>query len=209
MRKEKGVKVLLVLLLCIFMTQIPGEGFLSGTTETYAASAKSGLKKEKGKYYYYSKGKKVKNTWKTVKKGGKSYRYYFSSNGAAYAGKTVNGVKTPAVKTIKGKKYAFDVNGRMIKGVCVIKYKFYHFHPKTGVYDAVTTKALRNAAQSQGTSETLRSLLKKYAGNPKKTSVAQGCFGDGMDVVCYYSNFVVNYYKDQTGKEIVLDFAGL
>ena len=31
-----------------------------------AAKVKNGLKKEGGQYYYYVKGKKVKNTWKTV-----------------------------------------------------------------------------------------------------------------------------------------------
>ena len=31
-----------------------------------AVSVKNGLKKEQGKYVYYVKGKKVKNTWKTV-----------------------------------------------------------------------------------------------------------------------------------------------
>ena len=84
------------------------------------AAGKKGLVKEGKKYYYYQKGSKVKNTWKKVKDKGVAYKYYFGSDGAAYAGKKAK----PAIKKIKGATYAFDEKGRMIKGVVFIEKKF-------------------------------------------------------------------------------------
>lgn len=47
--------------------------------EVSAKTVKKGLKQEKGKYYYYQKGVKVKNKWITIGKK----KYYFQKNGAA------------------------------------------------------------------------------------------------------------------------------
>ena len=61
-------------------------------------------KKEGGQYYYYVKGKKVKNTWKTVTVANKTtgkkmtYRYYFSNTGKAYKGGTFFGENYLLVK---------------------------------------------------------------------------------------------------------------
>lgn len=65
------------------------------------ATVKQGLKKENGKYYYYSNGKAVKNTWKTVN----GNRYYFNSKGYAV---------TYSAK-IDGKLYVFKTNGQLVK----------------------------------------------------------------------------------------------
>ncbi len=65
-----------LLLLCLTLTMVP-------QVSVSAASGKQGLVKEKNNLYYYnSKGKKVTNTWETVK--GK--KYYFGENGAAKKG---------------------------------------------------------------------------------------------------------------------------
>lgn len=63
---------------------------------------KTGLYKEKGKYYYYVNGKKIKNQWKTVK--GK--RYYF---GSKYYAVTYH-------NKIGGKIYVFDTAGKLLTG---------------------------------------------------------------------------------------------
>lgn len=69
------------------------------------AKKKSGLKKEKGNYYYYKNGKKVKKKWLTVKKK----KYYFTKNGAAATGWT----------KISGKAYYFNNKGVMQKSKTV------------------------------------------------------------------------------------------
>jgi hypothetical protein len=181
---------------------------LSEPVTVEAAAVKNGLKKENGKYYYYVNGTKVKNTWKTVKttSNGKtvSYKYYFGSNGAAYAGKTVYGVRTPVIKKINGKVYAFDVNGRMATGARVINGKFYVFNSKTGVYDKATTSTYRKAAAYRKDSKALKKLL----GKASKTETSDSCYGDGIDVVRYYTYYIVSYFRDAKGKEIVLGISG-
>ena len=69
---KKWTKKILAAVLCLMMLQIPaaepliGVKTLNGPSTAKAAKVKNGLKKEGGQYYYYVKGKKVKNTWKTV-----------------------------------------------------------------------------------------------------------------------------------------------
>lgn len=199
----KKWKRILAVMICVLFVQVP----LTALSEPVAveAAVKSGLKKEKKQYYYYVKGKRVKNTWKTVKvksKGKKvSYRYYFGKNGAAYKGKKSNGVVIPAVKRIKGKYYGFSNTGRMVKGTYYIKNKLYSFSSKNGVYNASATKKLRNAAVRGKDAKTLRKLL----GKPAKTKTySYSCYGDGKDVLLYYSHVIVALFKDKTGKEIIV-----
>lgn len=121
-----------------------------------AAKVKNGLKKEGGQYYYYVKGKKVKNTWKTVTVANKTtgkkmtYRYYFSNTGKAYKGGTFFGENYLLVKKIGGKYYGFNRYAQMVKGVYYSAYGqsragFYAFNTKTGVYDAITSSRLRKS----------------------------------------------------------------
>lgn len=69
---KKWTKKILVAVLCLMMLQMPAAEPLIAVQTVQAASTakvakvKNGLKKEGGQYYYYVKGKKVKNTWKTV-----------------------------------------------------------------------------------------------------------------------------------------------
>lgn len=81
-----------------------------------AASDKNGLIKEKGKYYYYVKGKKVINSWKKIN----GYSYYFTGTGRAV---------TSYIR-LNGKAYVFESNGHLLrKGKSVFyklgKYTFY------------------------------------------------------------------------------------
>lgn len=45
------------------------------------AAAKTVLK---NKYYGYENGKRVRNQWRTIKVGNRSFRFYFDKNGRAY-----------------------------------------------------------------------------------------------------------------------------
>lgn len=203
----KKLKKLVIFALCLMLLQVPVTHITQPVT--VQAAVKSGLKKERGKYYYYSNGRKIRNQWKTIKVKikGKTYpyRYYFGKDGAAYKGTKRYGVEVPAVKKINGKYYGFSSKSRMVKGTYVINGKFYIFNKKTGVYEAAGSKKVRSAAKYQKDSAALRKYLRK----PKKTFNADSCYGDGKDVICYYDHFMVCYFKDYKGKEIVLDFAAI
>ncbi len=80
---------------------------------------------EKGTNYYYvdSNGKLLRDAWKAVAidpADRKNYRaqywwYYFGNDGKAY--KSNGGPLTEdQIRTIEGKKYAFDTSGRMLYG---------------------------------------------------------------------------------------------
>lgn len=132
MKKWKRIFAVILCLLCV---QVPVVSE-AGAVQVQAATVKSGLKKENGKYYYYSKGKKIKNTWKSISttSNGKkvTYKYYFGKDGAAYAGKKVNGATQPALKKISGCYYAFDSYGRMMKGTYAISGIYRTFSSSTG-----------------------------------------------------------------------------
>ena len=199
----KKWKKILAVMLCLLFVQAPVIS-MTEPVAVEAATVKSGLKKEKGKYYFYVKGNKVKNTWRTikVKSNGKtvSYRYYFGKDGAAYMGRRVGGVNVPIVRNVNGKYYAFGTTARMVKGIYVINDKFWSFNSKTGVYEPGMSKQLRKASAYEKNAATLRKLL----GKPGKTEVLDSCYGDGKDLMLYYPNFVVNLFKNTKGKEIVL-----
>ena len=126
---KKWTKKILAAVLCLMMLQIPAAEPLIAVQTVQAASTakaakvKNGLKKEGGQYYYYVKGKKVKNTWKTVTVANKTtgkkmtYRYYFSNTGKAYKGGTFFGENYLLVKKIGGKYYGFNRYAQMVKGV--------------------------------------------------------------------------------------------
>ena len=208
--KMKKCKKILILVLCLLMVQIPVLT-VSPAETVQAATVKSGLKKEKGKYYYYEKGKKVQNTWKTIKtkENGKtvSCRYYFGKNGAAYAAGKSYGKYNVAVKKIKGVQYGFDTRGRLVKGIYVSgdNMKFYAF-TKKGVYDSKKSSALRKAAKYGADAAALRKLL----GKPLKETTSDSCMtipGTDIaltDVILTYNTFTVSLgrYPDGT-KEMI------
>ncbi len=106
----KKWKKVLVFLICLLFVQAPAV-HLTAPVQA-AARTKTGLVKENGKYYFYnSNGAKVKSKWKSVKAAnGKTYRYYFSSDGSALTGTRT----APLLKKIGGKYYAFNSQGRAI-----------------------------------------------------------------------------------------------
>lgn len=80
--------------------------------------AKDSLIEDDSEYYYVNEdGAMVKNTWKYLKDtdDGDSRWYYFGSDGKAYRNKDSK-MDTSDLKTINGKKYAFDEEGKMLYG---------------------------------------------------------------------------------------------
>ena len=77
----------------------------------------------KTRYYYVDQyGAMVKNTWKAVAKDdgndnldAEYWWYYFGSDGKAYTNDSSK-VSSSQIKTIDGKKYAFDEEGHMLYG---------------------------------------------------------------------------------------------
>ena len=115
----KRLKLFFMAMVMLFAVQICT---VSVTCETQAATTtatvkkKTGLYREKGKYYYYTKGRKIRNQWKTVK--GK--RYYF---GPKYYALTYH-------NKIGSRIYVFDTAGRLLNRktsriVNVGKYSYY------------------------------------------------------------------------------------
>ncbi len=197
MRKCK--RILLLLLLCLGFSQMaamPGIG-----PATAKAAAKEGLKTEKGKIYFYVKGKKIKNKWKTVGED----KYYFDKTGAAITGKKSGSIVIPKVYKISGKSYGFDNKGRMVKGLYVINDEFYLFSSRDGAYKSSTTKQLRAAAKTGQKTTTLLALLKKLVGDPlSREDYPDSCYGDGKDSVLYYSGFMVQLFTDKKGKTTIV-----
>lgn len=129
MRLRKGM-LFLTLLLCVGISCVNAEakakknGWLKQSGKTYYYNAKGqkakGLKKIKGKYYFFDKqGVLYKKGWKAVK--GKKY-YFSKKNGAASTG---------AVKIGK-KKYLFTEKGRLC-GTGIQKYGKKYYYTKKGI----------------------------------------------------------------------------
>lgn len=92
MRKREKCQRTAALLLAMCMT-IPGALDLQAAAETDASDIavnKSGLTSEGGKYYFYYRGKKLKNKWKTIG----TRRYYFGADGGAKTGWYTIGTKS-------------------------------------------------------------------------------------------------------------------
>ena len=178
----------------------------NGAAYAAASGQKTLVKKIKGKYYGFDvKGRMRTSTFCNVKlKKGKTtvtYRYYFGSNGAAYAGKKVYGVKEIAVKKIKGKYYGFNLNGNMVKGTWVRDGKFYVFDKRTGIYRAADSKRLRIASKARSSATALINQL----GKPKSMkTLSYTCYGDGTEMFYYYDNFYADIFKDRTTGQLIV-----
>ncbi|MEI3339492.1 MAG: hypothetical protein V8R80_05655 [Eubacterium sp.] len=214
----------MVAALAIPCSIVTGSDAYAATTST---TAKNGLKKVKGKYYYYQNGKKIKSKWKTIK--GK--KYYFKKSGEAAVltckikgkyyifnkkGQLVT-PKSTKIVTIgnekyrvnakgqavggwtKSKKYRFYENGKMVTGIEVFNEKFYYFNA-SGKYNAEKTAQLRKAAKYEKDFSDLKALI----GEPKKAKYYDGCYGDGKDGILTYDKFTVYTYKATDGSEIFM-----
>lgn len=199
-----------LMIFCLLFASVSAVYWLTPVSAEAADTnaAKTGLVKEKGKYYFYvvnkdGKSEKITNKWRSVKvtSNGKTstYRYYFGKDGAAYAGSVKLGVKTPAIRKVGTKYYGFDTYARMIKGIYVINDKFYAFNSKTGVYDSAKSSKLRKAYGYQKKAATLKKLL----GKPEKTENVTGCYGNGKEHILHYQNFVLNTGETAKGVEVI------
>lgn len=186
----------------------------------------TGLKKEKGAYYYYKNGKMQKSKWIEVG----SSRYYFRSNGkAAVAPTRIKGVwyvfakngklqkgKAGVIKVdgasyrVKkdgsarkgwdGKKLYLD-NGRMATGVVLYEDKLYAFSGKGVVNDSLSKK-LRSAAKVDKDAKQLLALLNKVE-KPQKIRSEESCYNlngmTGKDVMYVYATCTLSFFKGSDG----------
>ena len=173
------------------------------------AAEKSGLVKSKKKYFYYKKGKKVKNKWLNVKVKGTKYRFYFGKNGAAYTG----------VKKIKGKTYCFNAKAQMQKN-CWYKKTYYlgtsgaaytgfraidgllYAFGENGKLDAEKTQFLQQCSRQGADAAALKAVI----GEPIRTSYMPSCMTyegqSGDDGIWEYGDFSVYTFR-YGEKEIV------
>lgn len=203
----KKVKLCIAALLLGICLQVPAAVVMEAPRAE--AAAKSGLVKSNKKYYYYKKGKKVKNKWVNVKVKGKTYKYYFGKNGAAYTG----------VKTIKGKIYCFNAKARMQKS-CWYKKKYYlgsngaaytgiraidgvlYAFGENGVLDSAKTQLLQQNSTQGADAAALKAIL----GEPVRSSYSASCMTyegqAGDDGIWEYENFTIYTFR-YGEKEIV------
>lgn len=204
----KKLKRFLAVLLCLVLVQAPVQ-LVSQTTEVQAAtgSPKFYYDKEDGKYYYQdADGTLVKKAWRTVKKTGA--KYYFGSDGAAYAAEKFDDSNyNIVVKKIGSRKYGFDNKGRMVKGLWVdMRGNCYYFSPKTGALATATTAKYQKAAKEGVNPATLRKMLDKLE-KPKKISKFDSCYrpnGNGIKVI--YRHYYLEIFRYNTGKQVVAGF---
>lgn len=181
-------------------TAAPRQAAAAGTQ-----AKKSGLQKEGKQYFFYAKGKKVKNQWKKVGK----YKYYFGKKGAAKKGLCI----------IKGKRYYFDKKCRMVKnrwykktyyfdgkgravtGIQCIKKnyvcKLYYFD-QNGKIDQ-SRQAILDAYNNNQMYQKSIAPLKAVLGEPLKIEYPEdrGCMGAGRDVIVYYKGFRILGNEDK------------
>ena len=202
----KKWKKLLIPALCAFMLQTPvitnAATANSNAVSVYKDPAvttakKNGIYTEKGKKYYYVNGVKKKNCWD------KSKKYYFGSNGAAYAAPKVYGSKqNVVVKKIGKKYYGFDRNGcKVKKGVYADKKGTLYYFDKNGVRVTKKSTQLKKASKYMANAKTLRKLL----GKPSATRTASSCMpGISKDVNLTYAHVYVQLGKKSNGSEVVV-----
>lgn len=208
MRKIKLCAAAIALGLCL---QIPAAGLSQVTVQ--AAEQKKGLVKVKKKYYYYSKGKKVKNRWVTVKVNGKKQRYYFGKNGAAYTGvkkikkktyyfnKKGQMQKNCWYRSGKKKQYYFNSKGTALTGICPVGKSLYWFE-SDGRLNQEKTKLLAQHTVAGADMESLKALI----GEPEKAEYMASCMGPGDDGILQYQGFTIYTYREGA-KETVQGFA--
>ena len=186
-------------------------------------AGKVGLVYEKGAYYYYDKGSKVKNAWRTVK--GK--RYYFTSNGKAatysvkvkgayYVFDAAGRLQTPSstkLVTVGSRVYRvaksgkavpgwssdgtmrFDATGQLLCGIKLVGGSLYAAS-SSGIYDADLTSKLRQAAAKGQPAADLKALL----GTPKRTIYSKSCSFAGDDGLWMYDGFAVLTARPSNGE---------
>ena len=140
--KIRAILFLMCMLICFGSTSMAArKGWVKqgGKTYYYTKGKKvEGLKKIRGKYYFFNKqGVLYKNGWKTIK--GKKY-YFSKKNGAASTGAvkigkkrylfTKNGRLCGTGIQKSGKKYYYTKKGIIQTGLKTVKGKTYYFKEK-------------------------------------------------------------------------------
>lgn len=127
--------------------------------------------------YYLKSGRVVTNRFKTLKDGTKKYRFYFGKDGKAYRAEGNSYMSTTQVKLFKinGKKYGFDENAHMAKGLWSTKENKLCYFEDSGVLNLTKSKVYRKAAKVGRKSKTLPKQLKKVFKKPKKTQKSDSC----------------------------------
>lgn len=131
-RKKLGVWLLLMLLVFCSLPVTEVSAFSAGsalTQELMTASGKTGWVKKGSYWYYYKKGKLLRNQWLT----NKGKKYYLKSDGKMAVGWT----------TIKGKKYYFNTSGAMQTRWVNYKGAKYYCSIKDGAM--ITKKFVKNS----------------------------------------------------------------
>ncbi|MDC7286758.1 hypothetical protein NXH76_02990 [Blautia schinkii] len=214
-RNRSGFKKFIILLLCVILAQgVITVPFMAEKVQ--AATVKKGLKKEGNYYYFYANNKKVTNTWKTIKttSNGKtvSYKYYFGSNGRAYAAKDLKKSmkynKNVVLKKIGNYYYGFDRLGHMVKSGYYnnpMKYdsngdSYTYYFDKNGRCNSAKSKAIRKAGAYQADAAAIRKIL----GKPKKEIKLNSCYGEpGDDYRLNYANIYVTIHRYPDKREMV------
>ncbi len=197
------------LLAALAFAALVGTTSVAAFTSAQAAAIASNqtIKTESTGIYLYQNGEKVTTATGWITAG--SYTYYFGASGKAYqaiaaevtvGSKDTTTTKNVVVKTISGKKYGFDQQGHMVKGIYAshksvyARGKLYYFNKKTGVVDAKKTKALQKASKMNKNFSSLKKLMGKV--KKKKTLKGSSCFGNGgKDVDYYFANVRVSVWK--------------
>ncbi len=199
-------KRIMMLLLCAALAQSAAP-VGPAVLQVQAASVKKGLKKEGKYYYYYVNGQRVKNTWKTVN----GRKYYFGSNGRAYAApnlKSQGYTQNVVVKKIGKYYYGFDRKGRMVKSGYYNNPNQYDSSGNTMTYyfnakgRMVTkkSKAIRKAGDYRADAAAVRAIL----GEPLREEPLDSCFEeDGDDYRLVYKTVAVTIHRYTDGHEIV------
>lgn len=177
------------------------------------AEIKNGLKVEGQNTYFYVNGKKVKNTWKTVKINSKigKKKLYFGTTGAAVKAKKRwpedTAKKLVVTKKIGTKTYGFDMNGYLVgQGIRLDADERPSVFTKYGTVNAKKTKALRTAIKNNKIDKVLKLL-----GTPNRKRKSGSCDVD-QDIYpkalnYYFDNF--NFWikwNPKTGKKMIPKF---
>ena len=178
-----------------------GEKYAEGKSAAHSGPVKQGLINENGAWYFYRKGKLLKNKWKVIRKGKRQYHYYFGKDGKALCGS-----KKDAKLSVIGKyTYAFDSKAHMLTGVHLIKGKLFWFSPK-GRYDKYITHRIRAKAKNYSKADEFTEILRKYGCRLiKKKFFGKGCIGNAEDGMYTFPHFRASVYKEDDGKVYVLE----
>ena len=209
--KEKRIKRRLWI--ALVLTGLMALCFANGAQ----AAAKTGLVKEKGAYYYYQNGARLKNKWKRVGSGKKRHTYYFGKTGAAYKAKEPRDHSyNVRLYKIGSQQYGFDSESHLVSGgVCVNSSFRPMVFTKKGVYDKAATQALRTQLPAGAVGTDLYEKAVSVLGTPKDVRRSSSCnpfepVKDGdvyTDVVLVYRCFELDLVlHENTGRYCINGF---